>query len=255
MDKHYFELSKNNTLIDSIEEKSQDRKLGGDIIDTDDKIRIYIGTNPLLINIRNFIIGSNKVIPKEFELYSSYDVYILSHSIGIIKEGGWEKINQVGYRMEFSSNDQAVVLDLLPQSKFIKKVGVNLEIEATLGLNGNLSIPTNMTKLLDNVEWLGIGSKLQASTNNSIVGNISFSIYSNEITAIGKNGNYSEWLFNHTDLPLSGKDLEMSQILLIDRFASNISYKCKAYVNISSWLGYNTVRRETDWITIEHKLK
>jgi len=102
---------------------------------------------------------------------------------------------------------------------------------------------------------LGAGGKLQASTDNSIFGNISLSVYTTEIQAIGKNGNYSEWQFNKTELPLHGRDIEMSQILLIDRFTDSIRYKCKAYVNITSWLGFNSIRRETEWLEISIKVK
>lgn len=256
MDKHFFELSSKDTLIEGIEDSPSNRKLGGEKSpQASDKIRLYIGTKPSIINIRDFIRSSGKEIPSDLELFKSYEIYVLSHSLGIIKEGGWEKVNQVGYRMEFNDNSNSVVLDLLPQPKYTKNLGGELKFDASLSLEGSIRPPLELNNLIDKIEWLSAGGKLQASTDSSFVGNISFSVYTTDIQAIGKNGDYSEWQFNKTEYPLHGSDIEMSQILLIDRFTDTIKYKCKAYVNITSWLGINSVRRETDWFEVNIKIK
>lgn len=256
MDKHFFELTDRNTLLEGIEDTPTSRKLGGKKTEeVPDKIRMYIATNPAPVNIRDFMKANGKDIPPEVELFKSYDVFLLPHSVGIIKEGGWEKVGQVGYRMEFTNDDQSVVLNLLPNASYTRRVGGGFKFEAALGLNGNIEPPLELTNLLDKIEWLGAGGKLQASTEASFVGNISFSVYSTDIQAIGKNGNYSEWQFNKSELPLHGQDIEMNQILLVDRFADTISYRCKAYVNISSWLGNNSIRRETDWVEMKCRIR
>ncbi len=256
MDKHFFDLTDRDTLIEGIEDAPSNRKLGGEKDNNaSDKIRMYIGSRPSIVNIRDFISSSSKEIPKDLELFKSYEMYILSHSVGIIKEGGWKKVNQIGYRMEFNDQSNSVVLDLLPQPKYTKNLGGELKFDASLSLNGVVGTPIELKNLIDKIEWLSASGKLQASTDNSFVGNISFSVYTTDIQAIGKNGNYSEWQFNETEYPLHGRDIEMNQILLVDRFIDSIEFKCRAYVNISSWLGINTVRRETDWIDVNVKIK
>ncbi|WP_221392001.1 hypothetical protein [Dyadobacter sp. NIV53] len=61
--------------------------------------------------------------------------------------------------------------------------------------------------------------KFKAAINNSITGRFSFAVQTPEIMAIGKGNSYSEWLFIKSEKPLYGSDIEMFQVILVDRFA------------------------------------
>jgi hypothetical protein len=252
MDKQIFELTRRNSLLYDIEQSPDERSMGGNEINEDgDKIRLYIGTNPVVINLKEFYEKTGKNIPDEIQLFKGYKLYLLSHSVGIIKDGGLKKVSQVGYRMEFEEGSQVKVNDLLPQSDYIKTIGGKFSLEAGLSIDGSLSIPTEVTEYLSEIEWVGLGGKLQATTNTSLIGNLSFATYSNKIAAIGKNSNYSEWQIKQTDEPLHGRDINMYQIIIVDMVVKKIKYRCKANINISSWMGLDTVRRETDWVNIQ----
>jgi len=152
MDKRFFDLTNKNTLIEGIEDTPSNRKLGGEkSTEESDKIRMYVGTKPSIINIRDFIRSSGKEIPLDLEVFKSYEMYLLSHSVGIIKEGGWDKVNQIGYRMELNADSNSVVLDLIPQPKYIKNLGGELKFDASIGLNGSIKPPLELTNMIDKI--------------------------------------------------------------------------------------------------------
>src|SRR4051812_10899753 len=90
-----FDLTKRDTLFDSIEDEK--RKLGGE--QEDEPIRLYMGKRPILLDLKKFLQESGKDVQAD-GMFRHYNMYLLSHSVGVLKEGGWRKVNQIGYRME-----------------------------------------------------------------------------------------------------------------------------------------------------------
>jgi len=71
---------------------------------------------------------------------------------------------------------------------------------------------------------------------------------------IGKGNTYSEWLFNKMEKPLYGSDLEMYQVILVDRFAESIDFEAQVYSVTSTW-NLLPARRESNWIQLKCKLE
>lgn len=255
MEKLELELTRNNTVIEGFETPPDDRLQGGEEPDIQaDKIRMYIGTRPFAFNLKKLYKKLGKEIPPEIQIFKSYDAYILNHSVGVIKEGGIKKINQIGYLVNFPDDIEILVLDTMPQTKFISKIEGNFQFQADLNLNGELTVPDSLTKLIaENIENVGIGGKLKASTVNSIVGRFSFAVVSPEIQSVGKGSKNSEWVFNKGDKELYGDDIEMFQIILVDRFVKEISFKVRLYTTISTF-NFLPIRRESAWQDISCKL-
>ena len=230
-----------------------ERFLGGDEPDLQaNKIRMYIGNRPIVFNLKQLYRKSNKQVPPEIQIFKSYNAYILTHTIGVIKDGGWDKIHHIGFRVEFPKNSDIIVLDVMPQSKFITTIGGKFQFEADFNLNGELSLPKEVSTFLENIENVGIGGKLKVATDNSLVGRFSFSVISPEVVSIGKGSNYSEWIFYKSDKPLHGNDIEMYQIVLVDRDLTELSYRSKLYSVISS--SFMSSMRESEWIDVKCKL-
>lgn len=253
MDKIFFDLTEKNSIEKHFEIPPLERKAGGTPNIEIEKIRMYIGSNPIAFNLKELYKKSKKEIPPEIQIFKSYNVFIINHTVGVIQEGGWEKVKQVGYRMRFSAENEVTVLDVLPQSKYVTNLEGNLNFEADLNLNGELSTPDKVTNLINQIEGVGIGGKLKVATNSSIVGRFNFSVITSEIQSIGKGNNYSEWIFNRVDKPLVGDDIEMFQIILADRFIEELSFEASIYSIISTW-NFLPSRRQSDWITIKCKL-
>lgn len=253
-DKIFFELSNEDSVISNLEVPPSMRKLGGSPDIATDTIRLFIGTKPVAFNLKKLYQKIGKQIPPEIEIFKSYNAYILNHNVGAIKEGGGQKIVQIGYRVKFPNDSKIVVLDVMPQSKFVTNIEGKFNFEADLNLNGELSIPSQLTKLLEeNIEYVGLGGKLKASTDNNIVGRFSFSVQTPVIQSIGKGNNYSEWVFEKDDKPLHGDDFEMYQIILVDRFEESIEFEANIYAVINTW-NLITSRRESNWVKVRCEL-
>ena len=65
------------------------------------------------------------------------------------KEGGWGKIKQIGYRMKCKAEGNVIVPDVMPPTKFVKNLEGHFSFETDLNLNGELSVPGTITKLVD----------------------------------------------------------------------------------------------------------
>jgi hypothetical protein len=253
-DKIYIELSDKNSAIEGIETPPSKRQLGGTPDIATDKIRLYIGSKPIAFNLKTLYETLGKELPPEIQIFKSYNAYIINHTIGVIREGGIDNIKQIGYRVRFSSETDIIVLDVMPQAKYIKNIGGDFNFEADLNLNGELSVPDELTEFLkENVQYVGVGGKLKAATDNKVVGRFSFSVQTPEIQSIGKGNNYSEWCFNKSDTPLYGNDIEMYQIVLVDRFADDLTFEANVYTTLSLW---NMIpsRRESKWVEISCEL-
>ena len=247
-----FDLTSKTSTVERFEIPPNDRTLGGSTPDIEEgKIRLYIGSRPTSLNLKKLYGKLGKKIPPEIQLFKSYNAYILTHRVGVIKEGGFKSVNQVGYRVKFPDNPAVIILDLMPQAKFIKKIGVNFNFEADLSINGQLGIPDGLTQFLEkNVEYMSLGGKLKAATNDSLVGRFSFSVQTPEVMAIGKGNTYSEWVFNTSEKPLYGSDLEMFQVILVEKFADSITFEVMIYSVISTW-NLLPARRQSDWVKLE----
>jgi len=162
-----FDLTSENNVVKQFEVPPASRVLGGDIPDIEKgRIRLYIGNRPTALNLKKLYSQLGKEIPPEIELFKSYNAYILTHRVGIIKVGGFDSINQVGYRIRFSKDEPVIVLDLMPQARFIKNIEGNFNFDAELSINGQLRVPEQLTEFLDkNVEFATLGGKFKAATS------------------------------------------------------------------------------------------
>ncbi|MCU0440367.1 MAG: hypothetical protein MUC49_20950 [Raineya sp.] len=254
-DKLFFDLTEKNVFEEDFEISPSNRIAGGDPDIEVNRIRMYIGSNPVVFNLRELYEKAKKEIPPEIDIFTSYNVFIINHTIGVVQEGGWDKVQQIGYRMRFLTPKKVRVLDVLPQSKYIKKIAGIFNFEADLHLNGEISSPDKITDIIEqaDIASVGIGGKLRVATNSSIVGRFSFQVITPEVQSIGKGSDYSEWIFNKTDRPLVGDDIEMFQIVLADRFTTELPFEACIYSTISTW-NFLPSRRNSDWVQIKCKL-
>jgi hypothetical protein len=85
------------------------------------------------------------------------------------------------------------VVEVFPQSRFVKKAGIitynKFVFEAGVNLNGQPSPPESLTALLDKFETFSFGGKargnLELSTQTEVVGRLSFVVMTPIIEAIG----------------------------------------------------------------------
>lgn len=259
MDSNYqlVELSFKNSVTDYFEVPPHERHLEGEIgagSILSDKISIKVGNNPIVYNLKKLYELSGKTVPPEIQIFTSYDVWIVNFNIGILKSGGLDNVRQVGFKVKYKEPSFVNVIETMPKTEFIKLLDGKLSFEADLSLNGHVSPPNINIPILGEKKAIGLGGKLNLSTDSSIVGRLNFSVVSSLIMSVGIGSNTSEWIMNKGDNPLYGDDITFTNILMVESGTDKIELEAMVYSTISV---YNLIpsRRSSQWMSISCNLK
>jgi len=249
MDKLEFDLGPATSIITDFDILPEDRMQGGS--EAVEAIRLFVGNRPSIFNLKTFYEKTGKEVPDTLKAYSAYNLFLLTNNVGVMQEGNKHKITHIGYEQLIHEQDQAAVMEMMPQGRYIKLFGAELSFEAGLNLDGSLTMPDSLEQMLSQVEALDVSAKLEASAQAGIVGKISFPVYTTEIEAVGQNSKRVAWRFARTDQPLTGRNITVSQILIVDMLVNAIRLKVCGSVNYTTWLGFARGRKETPWIDVD----
>jgi len=229
-----------------------ERELGGEPHIETKNIRLRIGERPVAYNLKTLYELNNRKLPKDIQIFESYKIWVINHNIGVIKEGGYKSINKLGYRVQFPDKPKVTVIDILPQSRFIKKLEMSFKNETDIQINGQVSIPDPLVILMNILEDIQLDAKINIANHLNIVGRFSFSVISPTIQAVGVGDRTSEWLFTKEDNPLVGNQ-NLTQIILTPRHTERLKFKSKIYTTVST---FNLIpsRLESEWIDLECEL-
>lgn len=219
----------------------------------DKHVRLRIGNRPLARNLRVLYKLSNRKLPEDLEVFMSYDIWLLTHAVSVIQEDGFKKIQQVGYQMCFPDDPKVTVIEMLPQTRFIRKIGTSLESETDIKISGQASVPDSLTQLLDHVDGLSFGGKLTVCNHANIAIRLSFAVMSPVVLAVGVGDSNSEWVFTRQQQPLLGDQL-MIQLVLTPKYLEKLNFRARVYATISTF-NFLPVRLKSNWIELECELK
>ncbi|MEI8201944.1 MAG: hypothetical protein WCH34_02970 [Bacteroidota bacterium] len=259
MDNNYqlVELSFKNSITNDFEIPPHERHLEGEIgagSILSDKISIKVGNNPLVYNLKKLYELSGKIVPPEIQIFTSYDVWIVNFNIGILKSGGLDNVRQIGFKVKYREPDFVNVIEIMPKTEFIKLFEGKLSFDADLGLNGQVNPPNIELPFLGQQKVIGVGGKLNFSTDTSIVGRLNFSVVSSLIMSVGIGSNTAEWIMNKGNNPLYGDDITFTNIIMVESGTEKIELEAMIYSTISV---YNLIpsRRTSKWMNISCDLK
>jgi len=215
------------------------RDLGseGDISVKD--LEISLGDRPVARNLRRLYELGGRQIPPEVEVFDLYDIWLITHSIGIIKrENSSAYVKSIGYKADFTDTAEVYTIDLLPRTKFVSSFELSSKTEVALGLEGHAQVPEVVKTLLEQVEYIGADASIKLSTDNKLIGNLSFSVISPVIQAIGIGQSKCEWLFEEDKNPLIGDQI-MFQTILVPKETPSVKFKASGYAFIkTNWLSF-----------------
>ncbi len=229
------------------------RDLGTKADIEDSNFRFRIGRRPLVYNLRNLYQASGRSLPNSLEIFISYDIWLLTHAVSIIKERGFKKVQQFGYQVCFPKDPKVTVIDVLPQTQFITKIGTSFKSETDIKINGQAAITNDLINLLEKVIPLSFGGKLTCSNHANIVARLSFSTISSVVQAAGVGDNESEWIFIKDEKPLLGDQI-MTQIILTPKYLERFNFKARIFATISTF-NFLPVRLKSKWVKLECNLK
>ena len=248
---HEFEIEEINLqpkLIDPV------REFAGGPGEIDAKnIRIRIGRRPLCSNLRKVYEESGREIPLEWKLYDAYDVWMITHVVGIADDGqgGFKNVKQLGYKMRFPEEVDYRIQELAPQTEFVKKIGGDLKFNAGIDFNGKLAGPAKLP-FSEVLPIPGFSGEMKVGTDARLFGELSFGVFSKKVITTGVGDFTSEWIFNRDGEPLLG-DQMMIQFVLTPKYLEEITFEAMVYANVPAF-NMLTDRRKSDWIPIRYEV-
>jgi len=213
------------------------RRLGGQDADVKfKKIKIRIGRRPTAKNLRRVYELTGRAVPQDIEVFRSYDLWLLTNSFSVLKEGGFDQVQQVGFSVFLREEPKCSVQGILPTSEFIKRLGMDAVVDAHLALSGQLQVPELPAALSTVSESISTGGDIKVSTDVSLVGRISFSVMTPTIQAIGVGDNQSTWLFQRLSgsRPLLG-DQVVTQVIVTPKRLSQLVFDAEVFANVSTF--------------------
>lgn len=195
-------------------------------------VRLRIGERPIVRNFKQLYKRLNKPLPADLEVFTAYNIWLIAFGVGIVRDSGMREVERFGFAVTFPERPRMTVLDVLPQTRFVKKAGAQLKAEARLSLNGKAGLPEAVTQMLAQTDTLSADAALSFSTDANVVGTLSFSVLTPVIEAIGTGDRRAEWVFEKSEQPLVG-DQHMMVTLLAPRSVEQFDIKARLSATVA----------------------
>lgn len=253
-------LTSEDALNPELEEPLSQAKLGGKPQIEKNNIAVRIGQRPITRSLRELYEKAGKELPPDLQLFNSFRLWMITHVVSVVKERGMRDISSLSYEVQFPAEPKVTTVQVLPQTRFIKKIGAGINtdwvVDVGIGLNGQIAPPAVLTELLEQSDFISFDgeakAKIDISNRLHLVGNLSFSVVTPLIAAVGVGDDYCRWDFTKDDVPLIGDHL-MVQILLVPKHESELSFQARVSATISVFDFLPDTRRSR-WIDLRAHL-
>jgi hypothetical protein len=196
------------------------------------RIRIRLGERPTARNLRLLLESAGQALPPNLSVYKGYNIWLINLSVGIVKEGGWQDVTQLGLYTELPVKPRFTVLSLLPETRFIQRLTAGFECKALVEANGAAKIPDLAESLIGVPVSAGASAEGKASVN--VGWNLSFSVLTPVVTAVGKGDRRAEWILEASEKPLVG-DQDLMFTVLAPLTADQVSVKTRVQATITTF--------------------
>ncbi|MGA3372993.1 MAG: hypothetical protein ABSC48_14650 [Terracidiphilus sp.] len=196
------------------------------------RIRVRLGERPTARNLRLLLESAGQTLPPNLSVYKGYNIWIINLSVGIVKEGGWQDVTQLGLHAELPTQPRFTVLSLLPETRLIQKLKTGFKCQAHVEANGMAKIPDLAESFVG--APVSASGKAVVEAAASIGWDLSFSVLTPVVTAIGKGDRRAEWLLEAGDEPLIG-DQDLMFTLLAPLTADEVSLTARVQATISTF--------------------
>ena len=196
------------------------------------RIRIRLGERPTVRNLRALFEAGNRPALAGLSLYKSYQIWLIGLTVGIVKEGGWRDVTQLGLQVDLPEKPRFTVVSLLPDTRFIRRVGGAVRCEALMEANGAAQLP-DLALATPGIP-VSMGASAKVAVHAAVGIDLSFSVNTPVIQAIGKGDRRAEWVLEAHGEPLVG-DQELMFTMLAPLAADEIDLRCRLRATISTF--------------------
>jgi hypothetical protein len=218
-------------------------------------LKFRIGRRPSASNLWEVYQTANLPQPEKdrIEVYNGYQQWLVVQAVGIIRDGGYERIDALGIEISFATKSRVAIRALFPQTQFITNLegSIGLNCTANLNLSGSLS-PSDLGTMLGKelpltIPFASAGASFKVSGQANLVGRLSFAVCTPLITAIGTNDNECRWRFERDRQPLVGDHL-LAMVVRAPRRETNLDYTVRISAEVSTQTTLWPWWRETDML-------
>lgn len=209
---------------------------------------LRIGSKPVCLNLLDIYIKQGLSVPKELNIFDQYDIWLINFGISILKTGGWQKINQLGFEISYPSGDDDIsvtVISNIPSTSFNTSASGDLTFKTGLQLNGQAESKIDEIPLNDFIN-LGYSGKLAVSSHAGIQFAMEFKVISPKIVSTGTGDNHAEWIIYRDEEPLLGDQL-FCQTILTPKDIATLKVKARINCLITGPMGSFPVKLKSEW--------
>jgi hypothetical protein len=214
------------------------------------KIRLRIGRRPTVRNMRKLYELLALPYPSDFALFSSYDVWMFSFKVHLLRDGGFQTVRQFGCQVKYPEDEMISIVAQLPESAFIRNLGGSISVSADLGATGEATVPQTGWSAGDFKTKISADLRAAASAKAEL--NLSFSVMTTSVIATGTADFVGEWSIRRTDAPLLGEQIFV-HTLLIPKEQKALNLQLRAYVAVDT-LFMVPARLNSEWVNINAPL-
>ncbi len=245
----YVELAVDRVEAPELLLPPSERHLGGKPDLKREAFRVRVGRRPFARSLRALYEANGRRIPADLELYRGHDVWLVQYTVGVLKEGRWNSLKQLGIEVELPKSPRVVIRDMLPTTEFIPLVKGSLKCSAAVRLAGDVETPAAVTELLDKVAFVSADVGVHLSSSAEFVGQVSFSVLTPKVVATGVGDHVAEWVFTKADDPIVG-DVRMLLILITPRSLDLLTTRARVYAVWPTW-SLVPIRQRSQWIPLQ----
>jgi len=218
--------------------------------------KIHCGTlhlrtsRPVARNLQTLYRRDGRPIPDEYEIFWDHELWLLSHSVTVIRGGDDAEIDNLCYEIRFP--EDATVLEALPQAPYVSNGQDVWKCEADLGLNGTASSPAGNVSVSIGSENFSFQGTLSFTNRQESVARITFDAITPLIQVTGVGGNIIQFVFSRLEKPLAGVQ-SVVELVMVDKFAEILPCAVRLQGTISGLNGART-RLRSKWIPFTVRL-
>jgi len=190
-------------------------------------LRVRIGRRPTAHNLRLLYRRRGHGIPEEFDVYWSHEIWMLHHTVGLLRNE--DSVEATGLEYEMVLDERAIIQGVLPEERLMRGAPGGPHCRGDILLNGRIvpEFPEPLGEELANLA----GGALQASPRDDVVGRVWLPALTTHVCAIGPGCHIATWLFRRNGGSLEGYQ-PMATTLLLDKHIRTLS--CKVQVSLQA---------------------
>ncbi|MGA2136963.1 MAG: hypothetical protein ABSH50_32125 [Bryobacteraceae bacterium] len=229
---------------------SHELHLGGADIERG-ALRVRIGRRPIAMNIAALYRKRGRPVPDEYNIYEGYNIWLLNHSVGILRGRGALDASHVHYEIEFN-DERAIITEVLPQPKFLRAGPGGPRCEAEIRLNGRAVPSPDDDADPAPAENIFFGAELNPFVGDEVVGRVSFPVLTPHLQAAGAGDAVGQWILERAGEPFSG-DQSLMELVLLDRHIRRLSCRVRVSASVTSFFGF-PLKMRGDWAPMDVEL-